>query len=203
MSTIVRDALFAGLAAAAANYVLGGALRECRTCGEPVREGLIYCGGSLACWKRGEGIMGVDDDEGFHRKCCDSTDDEPHNAGCAPGEPTGVCATKGCPLTGAHLHEAPRPEARAAEALIALGVVSVETVDHPSHYGGDTPYEVIKVLEAWDPVMTIGFCWGNSIKYLARAGKKTTAAELEDLKKANWYSNKYVELKAKYAAGAK
>ncbi len=58
-----------------------------------------------------------------------------------------------------------------------------ETVNHPDHYGGDTTYEVIKVLEAW------GFndnarLW-NVIKYTARAGKK--GDKLEDLRKAEFY----------------
>lgn len=58
----------------------------------------------------------------------------------------------------------------------------METVNHPAHYGGaDNPYEAIKVIDAWG----LGFCLGNTIKYIARAGKKGDA--LEDLKKARWY----------------
>lgn len=63
-----------------------------------------------------------------------------------------------------------------------------EAVDHPAHYGGaDNPYEAIKVIEAWG----LGFCLGNTVKYLARAGKK--GAALEDLKKAAWYLNRHIE----------
>lgn len=62
-----------------------------------------------------------------------------------------------------------------------------EAVNHPAHYGGDTTYEVIKVLEAWD---VMGFCLGNCIKYIARASKK--GAELEDLKKARWYLDREI-----------
>lgn len=69
---------------------------------------------------------------------------------------------------------------------------AAETINHPQHYGGDTPYEVIKVLEAW---MTadelIGFCKGNAIKYMARHRDK---GGLEDLKKADWYSSYLVKL---------
>lgn len=68
-----------------------------------------------------------------------------------------------------------------------------EAVNHPAHYGGDTTYEVIKVLEAW---LThdefIGFCKGNAIKYQARHRAK---GGNEDLKKAEWYGqylNEYV-----------
>lgn len=56
-----------------------------------------------------------------------------------------------------------------------------ETVNHPSHYGGDTVYEAIKVIEAWK----LGFCLGNAVKYICRAGKK--GAMVEDLLKARWY----------------
>lgn len=57
-------------------------------------------------------------------------------------------------------------------------------VDHPAHYGGaDNPYEVIKVIEAWG----LDFCLGNTVKYIARAGKKDPRAHLEDLRKAAWY----------------
>ena len=63
-----------------------------------------------------------------------------------------------------------------------------EMVDHPNHYGGeDNPYEVIKVIEAWD----LGFNLGNAVKYLARAGKKEN--RLEDLKKSNWYIDREIK----------
>ena len=62
-----------------------------------------------------------------------------------------------------------------------------ETVNHPAHYGGDTLYETIKVLEAWlTPEQFIGFCRGNAIKYQSRAGKNGDCAE--DLKEAQFYS---------------
>ena len=64
-----------------------------------------------------------------------------------------------------------------------------ENVDHPSHYGGkDNLYEAIKVIEAWD----LGFCLGNVVKYLSRAGKKSDK-KLEDLEKAQWYLNREIE----------
>lgn len=59
-----------------------------------------------------------------------------------------------------------------------------EHVNHPSHYGGeDNIYEAIKVIEAWN----LGFCLGNAIKYISRAGKKDNNSYLQDLKKAKWY----------------
>ena len=64
-----------------------------------------------------------------------------------------------------------------------------EQVNHPSHYGGDTQYECIKVLEAWQ----LNFHLGNTVKYIARAGKKSPD-QLTDLRKALWYLNRYIEL---------
>lgn len=65
-----------------------------------------------------------------------------------------------------------------------------ESVNHPDHYGGDTVYEVIKVLEAWN----LGFHLSTAIKYLPRAGKKDPAKEIEDLKKAVWYITRKITL---------
>jgi hypothetical protein len=75
----------------------------------------------------------------------------------------------------------------------------VDAVNHPGHYGGkDDPYEAIKVIIAW----RLGFCLGNAIKYIRRAGQKmadpeptdTTSSvdrykrgQLQDLKKARFY----------------
>lgn len=58
-----------------------------------------------------------------------------------------------------------------------------ESVDHPPHYGGDTPYEAIKVIEAWG----LGFCLGNAVKYISRAGNKPGVSITDDLRKAVWY----------------
>lgn len=62
-------------------------------------------------------------------------------------------------------------------------------VYHPAHYGGgDNPYEAIKVIEAWN----LGFCLGNTVKYISRAGKKGSDAELQDLMKARWYLDRRI-----------
>jgi hypothetical protein len=87
--------------------------------------------------------------------------------------------------------------------------VTVESVNHPSHYGGaDNVYEAIKVIEAWN----LGFCLGNCVKYICRAGKKpstrieiTTISDkepkyllsndvaIEDLRKARWYLDREIQ----------
>ncbi len=62
-----------------------------------------------------------------------------------------------------------------------------EAVDHPAHYGGAAnAYEAIKVIEAWG----LGFCLGNTVKYISRAERK--GAALEDLKKARWYLDREI-----------
>jgi hypothetical protein len=68
----------------------------------------------------------------------------------------------------------------------------METVNHPAHYGGDTTYEAIKVIEAWD----LGFCLGNVVKYICRAFRKneTLSGTVEDLKKARWYLDHEIQM---------
>lgn len=71
--------------------------------------------------------------------------------------------------------------------------MSKESVNHPDHYGGkDNAYEAIKVIMAWD----LDFCLGNAVKYISRAGKKDPEKEVEDLKKAIWYLEKYISSKS-------
>jgi len=63
-----------------------------------------------------------------------------------------------------------------------------ELVKHPNHYGGkDNPYEAIKVIEAWE----LGFCLGNTIKYISRAGKKDDT--VQELEKALWYLKREIK----------
>lgn len=56
-------------------------------------------------------------------------------------------------------------------------------VNHPKYYGGEgNAYEAIKVIDAWG----LDFSLGSALKYIARAGKKTSDP-IEDLQKAKWY----------------
>lgn len=59
-------------------------------------------------------------------------------------------------------------------------------VDHPSYYQGKI--EVIDFIEDKE----LGFHLGNAIKYIARAGKKTPDAK-EDIEKAIWYLERYIQ----------
>lgn len=66
--------------------------------------------------------------------------------------------------------------------------MSEERIEHPPHYGGkDDTYEAIKVIENWG----LGFCLGNTVKYICRAEKK--GAPIDDLRKALWYLNHEIE----------
>lgn len=62
-----------------------------------------------------------------------------------------------------------------------------EAVNHPSYYksGG---IEAIDVIEAWN----LDFCLGNTVKYIARCGKKSDKV-VEDLKKAAWYLDREID----------
>lgn len=64
-----------------------------------------------------------------------------------------------------------------------------ESVHHPSHYNVGR-IEVIDMIE--DQGMAEGFCLGNAIKYIMRAGKKDPKKLIEDLEKAAWYLNRYI-----------
>lgn len=68
-----------------------------------------------------------------------------------------------------------------------------EMVNHPSHYKNNK-YECIDVmLDIFGKDKTAAFCELNAFKYLWRANNKGT--DIQDKKKAEWYINKYIELK--------
>lgn len=68
------------------------------------------------------------------------------------------------------------------------GTKTNDPVNHPAHYA-DSKIEVIEYIED----KKLGYCLGNVVKYVSRAGKKHSAdksdkeKEIEDLKKAKWY----------------
>ena len=72
-----------------------------------------------------------------------------------------------------------------------------EAVDHPSHYqsgeldeDGTSKYEAIKIIEA----LGLDFHLGNVVKYISRAGKKSENV-LEDMRKAKWYLDRWLEIR--------
>ncbi len=63
-----------------------------------------------------------------------------------------------------------------------------DPVNHPSHYT-DGKIEVIDFITD----KKLGFCLGNAVKYIARAGKKDPSKTVEDLEKAIWYIKHHIE----------
>lgn len=63
-----------------------------------------------------------------------------------------------------------------------------DVINHPSHYT-DGKFETIEAIESWQ----LGYHLGNAVKYISRAGKKSKDTELEDLRKARWYIQRYLD----------
>jgi hypothetical protein len=63
-----------------------------------------------------------------------------------------------------------------------------DNVNHPAHYT-DGKIEVIDFIED----KQLGYHLGNAVKYISRAGKKDPEKTAEDLKKAVWYLNRYID----------
>lgn len=68
-----------------------------------------------------------------------------------------------------------------------------DMINHPSHYT-DGSIEVIEFIED----KKLGYHLGNVIKYICRAGKKDPSKEVEDLKKAAWYLDRYIKKKGRF-----
>jgi hypothetical protein len=64
-----------------------------------------------------------------------------------------------------------------------------DPVSHPAHYTFGK-LEVIEVIEDWG--WGLAFCLGNTVKYIARAGRKDPAKFVEDLEKARWYLDRAI-----------
>ena len=65
-----------------------------------------------------------------------------------------------------------------------------DNVNHPEHYTGK--FECIEVMiETQGIDAVLDFCICNAFKYLYRHRKKNG---IEDLKKARWYIDKYLEI---------
>ncbi len=68
-----------------------------------------------------------------------------------------------------------------------------DPVSHPSHYcdGGIETIDFIKAKLTENEF--VGFCKGNAVKYISRAGKKNPDKLKEDLAKAVFYLNAVIE----------
>lgn len=60
-------------------------------------------------------------------------------------------------------------------------------INHPPHYKAHpSGVECIQITE-W-----MGFCVGNAMKYLWRAGLKEGSSQLDDLRKTRWYVDREI-----------
>lgn len=73
-------------------------------------------------------------------------------------------------------------------ALSKINGENEDIINRPAHYT-DGKIEVIDFIED----KKLGYCLGNVIKYVARAGKKDPTKEVEDLKKAEWYIKRRIK----------
>lgn len=75
-----------------------------------------------------------------------------------------------------------------------LGIIGNNTgteydeVERPRHYV-EGNIEVIDYIED----KNLGYCLGNVIKYVSRAGKKDPGKEIQDLEKARWYLDRRIK----------
>ena len=119
-------------------------------------------------------------------------------------EQTGRISSKGCPiqdisgLSGLVVRYATPEEIREfMRGLYEDGRLlhqGYDTINKPSHYAS-SKIECIDAMEsAYGVEAVMHFCLCNSFKYIFRSQKKNGS---EDLKKAIWYENKYLELEKK------
>ena len=116
-------------------------------------------------------------------------------------EQTGRLSGKNCPvsdLKGLNVRFASPDEIREfMRGLFEEGRLlhqGFDTINKPSHYA-DSKIECIDAMEAAFGVEAVmHFCLCNSFKYIFRSKKKNGT---EDIKKAMWYENKYLELEKK------
>ena len=67
-----------------------------------------------------------------------------------------------------------------------------EMVNSPEHYQADGLECIDVMLKLYGIDAVLNFCMLNSFKYQFRCNKKDNCEQ--DLKKARWYLNKYLEL---------
>lgn len=84
-------------------------------------------------------------------------------------------------------------DSKQLERVVPDHAEKAEAVDHPKHYNREGGMECIdEMVIVFGTQAVMDFCLCNVWKYRYRASSKNGA---EDLKKAEWYMNKYAELK--------
>lgn len=71
---------------------------------------------------------------------------------------------------------------------------TADNVEHPAHYTGGSIECIDAMAETQGVEAVKNFCICNAFKYLWRHDKKNG---VEDVKKAAWYLNKFIELEEK------
>lgn len=100
------------------------------------------------------------------------------------GRICGACTTTGTALPSNYELADKKPKAENADA-----------VNHPSHYNNGR-FECIEVMtEIFGIEATQHFCLLNAFKYIWRCKHK--GKTLEDIKKSNFYLEKFIELECK------
>lgn len=66
-----------------------------------------------------------------------------------------------------------------------------DNVNHPQHYTGGDIECIDAMIAAYGKEAVMAFCKCNAFKYQWRFDKKNG---IEDIRKAQWYQNKYIEL---------
>jgi hypothetical protein len=70
---------------------------------------------------------------------------------------------------------------------------SSDVAVNPAHYASLGEYAAVIVIREWSRwrcglgLAPVGFCVGNAVKYIQRAGTKEGESEMRDLEKAVWY----------------
>lgn len=72
--------------------------------------------------------------------------------------------------------------------FVELEKIQTDEVKNPSHYTFGK-IEVLNAIEDWK----LPYHLGNVVKYIARAGRKSKDTELQDLKKAQFYLERYIK----------
>lgn len=75
---------------------------------------------------------------------------------------------------------------------MAQQIEDTDNVNHPQHYTGSIEC-IDAMLQQFGKEQVKSFCLLNAFKYLFRCNKKHNTP-IEDVKKAIWYLNKYIEI---------
>lgn len=75
---------------------------------------------------------------------------------------------------------------------MAQQIEDADNVNHPQHYTGSIEC-IDAMLQQFGKEQVKSFCLLNAFKYLFRCNKKHNTP-IEDVKKAIWYLNKYIEI---------